>query len=292
MQALRTVLIGVGSIAFAQAIAVAARDQQPPSLPDTTFAPAPGSARLLSAGYNELAADLLMFRLVGYFGGGDYTPEGVASLVEAIIALDPHFHKIYEWGALATMMGARRQPDPTPIILRAIRVLEQGAEIYHDDYRLPLLAGQAYVVDLRTTDPAQRRAWDLRGAELLEAAVRKPKAPAETALLASTLRTKLGQHQRAQDNLRELFLITDDLKARKEILDKLAQLEGSDSMELASELLEQRRLFETRLRHDRPYMPASLYVLIGETPKPGFDPVDLATGGRDLITTQLLEPAP
>ena len=105
-----------------------------------------------------------------------------------------------------------------------------------------------------------------------------------------TLRTKLGQQERARKELRELILITDDEKARRELIEKLAELEGTDSAEVASEIFEARKRFEAEWLADRPYMPASLYILIGPTPKPGFDPADLATGGRELVGTDLVAP--
>src|SRR5262249_46663638 len=139
------------------------------------------------------------------------------------------------------------------------------------------------LIDLQTGDPGQRRAWDERGAQLLEAAIRKPDAPADAATTAAVLRTRLGQHQRALDGLRELLLITSDASARRRILDKLAELSHADADELAAELLEARRRFEAAWRRDRPAVPASMYLLIGPRPAPGFDLRDFATGGRDPV---------
>ncbi len=39
---------------------------------------------------------------------------------------------------------------------------------------------------------------------------------------------------------------------------------------------------------DRPAVPATMYLLIGPRPAPGFDLRELATGGRDLVGAQLL----
>ena len=39
--------------------------------------------------------------MTGYFGGADSTSKGVAALVEAIVALDPRYHRPYEYGARA-----------------------------------------------------------------------------------------------------------------------------------------------------------------------------------------------
>jgi hypothetical protein len=289
MRSVVIALCAVLSIGIAQGARHLARDPAAADLAEP-YAPSPQTAPILSLGYREVAADLLFFRLVGYFGSGNYTSEGVIALVEAISTLDSHYKKIYEWGALAMMMSAHKTKDPRDVYLRTVALLEKGARIYPSDYRMPQLAGEVYMLELQTTDPQERRLWDEKGAQLLESAVRKPGAPASAAFSATHLRTKLGQHQRAIDNLRELLLITDDDRARAEILHKLEELQGTDSAVIANEVLELRQRFLGAWRRDRPYIPAALYILIGPPSKPGFDLTDLAAGGRDMIDTSAPEP--
>ena len=266
---------------------MAAEHEAPRVLADEPYAPAPDSAPLVTVGYRELAADLLFLRLKGYFGGSESTANGIASLVEAIIALDPRFHRIYEWGGRAITLASRGVDNAA--YQRALAVLEAGAQQFPDDWRLPYLAGEIYTQDLTTKDPAQRRAWDERGTLLTESAIRKPNAPAEAATWAATMRTRLGQHQRAVDGLREMLLVTDDSAARARLLAKLADLERDTAAELASELHEARHRFETAWLADRPSVPSSMYILIGRPLSPAFDLRDLAAGGRDLLGTQPIE---
>jgi hypothetical protein len=265
----------------------AAERQAPRVLADEPYAPAPDTAPLVTLGYRELFADLLFLRLKGYFGGTQNTANGVAALVEAIIALDPQYPRIYEWGARAITLASRGVDNAA--YLRAIAVLDAGARRFPQDWRLPYLAGEIYTQDLQTTDPAQRRAWDERGTLLTESAIRKPNAPASAATWAATMRTRLGQHQRAIDGLREMLLVTSDDQARARLLEKLAALADSGASELAAELLEARRTFEAAWLATRPAVPASMYVLIGPPLDPRFDLADLATGGRDLVGTQPIE---
>src|SRR5262249_6606709 len=211
---------------------------------------APATAPLVTLGYRELAADLFFLRLKGYFGGRENTANGVAALVEAIIALDPQYHRIYEWGARAITLAGRGVDNEAH--LRAIAVLDAGAQEFPDDWKLPYLAGEIYTQDLQTKGPAQRRAWDERGTLLTESAIRKPNAPAEAATWAAMMRTRLGQHQRAVDGLREMLLVTNDDTARARLLTKLAELERSSASELASELLDERRAFEKTWLAPRP----------------------------------------
>jgi len=256
-------------------------------LSDEPYAPAPDTAPLVALGYRELAADLLFLRLKGYFGGSESTANGIASLVEAIVALDPQYHRIYEWGARAITLAGRGVDNDA--YRRAIALLEAGAQEFPDDWKLPYLEGEIYTQDLQTKDPAERRAWDERGTLLTESAIRKPNAPAEAATWAATMRTRLGQHQRAVDGLREMLLVTDDDAARARLLTKLADLESSSASELASELLDARKMFQSAWMAARPTIPASMYVLIGAPLSVRFDLGTLATGGRDLVGTQAIE---
>ena len=177
--------------------------------------------------------------------------------------------------------------------LRALAVLEKGITIFPDDWKLPYLAGQIYTQDLVTTDPKQQRAWDERGTLLTESAIRKPGAPLEAATWVAFMRTKLGQRERAITDLRELLLVTRDESSRKEMIDKLAKLADSDSTEIAAEVYEQRKMFDAGWQRDRPTIPPTMYLLLGPRVQPGFDMTNLATGGRDLVTTappEKLEP--
>jgi tetratricopeptide (TPR) repeat protein len=283
-------LAAFATLAGAQTAKYFAGEEQPAEIVEP-FAPSPDAAPLMSLGYRELAADLLFFRLVGYVGGRDYTGDGVASLVEAVHAMDPHHKKIYEWGALAMMMSARKdQKTDNAIFLRAIKLLDDAQREFPTEYKYAELAGQCYLVDLHTTDPAQRRAWDEAGAAHLNRAIRMPGAPSNLATMVAHIYTKLGKQERAKQELREMLLITDDTDARASLLAKLAELENADSADVAAEVFEERNKFDRQWHRDRPYVPASLYILIGPRPAPGFDLGDLATGGRDLVGDDFVKP--
>lgn len=282
-----TAAIVVVALGGARLAREAAGAEAPRVLADEPYAPAPETAPLVTVGYRELVADLLFLRLVGYFGGSESTANGVASLIEAIVALDPQFHRVYEWGANAITLASRGLD--TAAYLRALAVLEAGARRFPDDWKLPYLAGEIYTQDLRTTDPAQRRAWDERGTLLTESAIRKPNAPIEAATWAATMRTRLGQHQRAVDGLREMLLTTTNETARAHLLAKLAELEHDAAGELAAEVQEARHRFESAWYATRPAVPASMYLLLGAPLSPRFDLAELATGGRDLVGTQDIE---
>src|SRR5205823_865178 len=132
-------------------------------------APAPDSAPMVFLGFREAAADLLWIRLLGYWGG-EATADGIAGLVDAIVALDPQYHRIYVTGSHAMTIADHGVTQDT--FEHALKVLERGHQEFPDDYKILELIAQIYTGDLKTTDPAQRRAWDEKGLLAMEAALR------------------------------------------------------------------------------------------------------------------------
>ncbi len=274
-------VLAVVAFAGARFARESAAAMRPVEVVEEPYAPSPSAAPFVAIGYRELAADVLWVRFLGYFGGPHSTVDGLAGLVDAMIALDPQYHRAYEHGARALTMADEGVTQET--YKHSLAILERGMTEFPDDWRLPNLAGEIYTQDLKTDDPAQRRAWDEQGTRLIESAIRKPGAPPEAATWAAHMRSKLGQKQRAIDGLREMILLTGDVEARKRMIDKLAALEAADSEELASELSEEQHKFIDAWKRDRPAVPASIYILLGPHLTLAFDPTDLATGGRDLV---------
>lgn len=274
----------------ARTLRLHANDKRAPTkVAEPPYAPSAMAAPFVSLGYHELGADVMSLRLMGYFAGdGDEAPV-TANLAEAVVALDPHYQRAYEFGARAITLAEFGHSNAT--YLRAIAILEAGAREFKDNYRLPLLASQIYLQDLVTEDAALRRTWDEKGLLLAEASVRKPGAPAGTAETIASLRTKLGQKERAVRELREMLLITTDESARLGLLRRLATLEAADAEAIAAELHESRRAFERRWERERKGIPPGLYVLTGPRLPKTFDLAELAAGG-ELIDTSRPTPLP
>ena len=282
--------LAIAAVGFASARAARtlAKNQRPAEISEAPFAPARTSARFISLGYHEVAADVFFVRLRGYFGGYQNDADGIASLCEAIVELDSQRYYAYEFCARA-MTLAKSGVDQS-IYLRAIALLERGIREFPSDWKLPHLAGQIYTQDLVTNDPKQRRDWDERGTLLVESAIRKPGAPAELGPWAALMRTKFGQTERAAQGLRELLLVTSDTAARKALIAKLAELENKNADAIAAELLETRRRFDVEWKRERPMLPATWFILLGARPRLDFDMTSLATGGRDLVIIESVEP--
>jgi hypothetical protein len=97
------------------------------------------------------------------------------------------------------------------------------------------------------------------------------------------MRTKLGQHNRAISGLRELLLVSPPGPTRARLIKALADLEQKDANSVAAEVMVERSRFERQWKRERPSLSPTFYILVGPHPQPGFDMVDLATGGQDLL---------
>jgi hypothetical protein len=251
--------------------AVAARAEWPKSA-DTVFVPPDEVVGF--APYPELLSDLLWCRLLVYYGsnwGGDGDLSQVEDLIDGIIALTPKFRPVYEWSAYAVTYrtGTATQEE----FLSSIRYLERAMREFPDEYKYPWIAGARYYFDLWSPDPEIKRRYRERGAELLEQAMTKPNAPQDLATTAANMRSKLGQHQRALDNLRQMVLSTNDAAARNTMLRRVRIA----NPQLADELDHAARELQERWIDGAPMVPVDFFILLGDKPSPVIDLRQLAT---------------
>ena len=94
---------------------------------------------------------------------------------------------------------------------------------------------------------------------------------------------------RQKSDLEELRRVLKTLDSTAQIIAKIAKLADENADEIAAELIRARQKFEGEWMAARPAVPVSMYPLLGPRPEPGFDLVDLATGGRDLIGSEGFE---
>jgi hypothetical protein len=252
-----------------------------PAIEENTVLPPTGAAPILSLGYRELAADLMWSRLLVYYGSsriGDSDFRYLEQFIDTVLALDPHFQRVYRWAAYSVThrKGYATQEE----LALSVRYLERAMAQFPDDYEYFWLAGLRYWLDLQPQDEALRRRYRERGAELIEQAMRKPNAPPGLATLAASLRSELGQLERALADLQEMILTTDNLEAREKMVERFALM--SDDRELADELAAARERFDAAWKAEMPYAPPTLYVIMGDEPSPVIDFEELANE-RDLF---------
>jgi len=246
------------------------------------------AARFVSLGYNELSADIIWSRMLVYYGSG-FLGDGdfryLSKFVRNIMVLDPQFKKLYQWASYAITVNEKHQVSTEAQDIRdSIEILEQAMVQFPDEYEFFWLAGVRYFLDLKSEDPKQRRADKEHGAELMEVAMRKPDAPKDLATRAAAFRSLLGQNERAEANLMQMIMTTDDKRAQESMLLNFQAIAGD---ELAEELKRATELFTSLRLQGSQQIPADLFVILnGPAQSPVIDFDQLATE-RDLFGSKL-----
>lgn len=123
------------------------------------YIPSGDALKAISAGFDDVTADLLWFRVIQYYGGfrqGDHGIEFFENLVDVVLELDPNFEDAYRFAAqvLAEDMG---RPSA------GIALLERGMERRPSSWWLPFEAG--FIEYTVNVDEAAAAAWFQRAAE-------------------------------------------------------------------------------------------------------------------------------
>jgi hypothetical protein len=222
----------------------------------------------------ELLGDVVWARMLVYYGS-NWAGEGDLSqlepLIDTVMAVSPQFKPVYEFAAYATTYkgGTATQAE----FQTSIRYLERAMKTYPNDYRYFWIAGLRYYYDLWSPDPAVKKRYREHGADLIEQAMRKPDAPPDLATTAASMRSKLGQHQRAIDSLRQMVMITDNDDAREKMLERLRV----ESPDLAEEVERAAADLEDEWMVNMPAVPIDFYILLGPRPTGTIDFRQLAT---------------
>ena len=271
-------MLWLGTQALGSA-ALARRDSWPGVAARVTL-PSPETAGLFWLGYREMGASLTWCRALVYYGGAqadeaDY--RYLAQFIDNVIALDPWFKPIYRWAAYAVTFQ-ERAPTQKEFLL-SVRYLEQGMARYPDEYELFWLAGLRYWLDIGDKDPAIEERYREKGANYIEQAMQKPDAPEDLATLAAYFRSKLGQKQRAIDDLEQRIMMTTNEQAKERMLRHLHALTDET---VAQQARESAAAFHHLWKANHPTLPASLYLQLGPRPSKVIDFDALATE-RDLF---------
>jgi len=261
----------------ARSLGAAADDERTASWPKTAttvMVPPTEVARFASLGYRELLADITWARTLVYFGS-NWAGEGDLSqleqLLDVIVALDPRFKPMYEWAAYAVVFkhGTATQAE----YRSSLHYLERAMKEFPDDYTYFWIAGSRYYWDLDAPDEKTRHEYRERGAALIEEAMRKPNAPPDLATTAANMRSRLGQHQRAIESLRQMVMITDNDEAREKMLERLRV----ESPDLADEVERAADDLTLEWQRNMPSVPLDFYILLGPRPPAVIDFRQLAT---------------
>lgn len=242
--------------------------------------PPASTARFVSLGYNELAADVAWASTLVYYGSSRINKSDfryLSQFLDTIIALDPKFYRVYEWAGYAvTFRGSRATQDEFKL---SLKYLERGIQEFPDRYVHYWQAALRYWLDLEPRDEAEKLRNRNHAAYLIERAIHCRDAPPRLATLAANMRTRLGQHERAQRTLRQMILTTKDEKARARMKNLFRDLVPENK---SAEIEKAQADFQRAWQANLPYVPPDLFVIIGERPDPSIDFEKLATP-RDLF---------
>ncbi len=281
MRTILGMLAALGSLVAAQVVirpsALAERERWPSSEDQELMVLRPAAPVL----GREVTADILWAKTLVYYASaslGEYDFRYLEPYLDAVLAADPHFKRVYRWAAYAVTAKRGRPTDAD--YFASLKYLDQAMKLYPDDYEYPWIAGTRYFLDLHPQDEKTRRQYREKGAELMEEAMRKPGAPTIYASLAAAFRTKLGQKEHALRNLQEMILTTKDEKARFALIRRLR--EGYLAPDLADELDRVTHRLDHDWKANMPYAPPALYFIMGNRPSKVIDFDQLATE-RDLF---------
>jgi hypothetical protein len=270
---------GLAASHFAHGSARARRNQTS-EVDAHLFVPGPEAARILALGHTELAADLLWTRTLIYYGDGLYHETGIPDaekLVLLVNRLDPQFRRAYIWGAHA--MPFRRKFATEDEYRASVDVLRRGVAIFPDDWELNWLLGLRLALDLKSGSAEEVRRRKEEGAGYIERAMRLPGAPPDLPILAASVRTGLGQKERALRELREMILNTEDEKARLQLKERYARMVSDVA---SHELVTAAEAFDRGWKADLPYVPRTLYIQIGPKSPPSLDISPLGADGTSF----------
>jgi len=247
---------------------------------DIYYLPTADSLPYFSLGYREALANLIWIRGLIYFGEELQNRGDVSHIfryAQAVLTLDQHFTRVYRWVASTSLYrpGEIQVDD----IEQALTFLERGVELNPNDAELlwDLGATLSYELAPRVEDDLERKEeLKRRGSVYLLRAARLGAGPPWVALSNASQLMRLGQNEQAIRHLEEMYGVVRDDEVRQQIAQRIGMLrsEGhAEALRLAHESFEARRL------RDYPYLPPTLFLILGSPP-------DAATGAEEASSEE------
>ncbi|MEM7137317.1 MAG: hypothetical protein AAF500_12095 [Myxococcota bacterium] len=241
---------------------------------DIYYLPPPAWLQVMSLGHRRALADMIWLRALVYFGD-EFANRGAVRHVfnygDAMLTLDPDFERVYRWIGVAGVYTP--EGSPVEFLERAVQVLRDGTDRFPDNGKLAWDAGATIAYELLPRLPKDypaREALQLEANEHMMAAARLGEGPEWLVLNNATLLSKLGQSEREQRHLEEMYTLVRDPDVKLQIERRLSRLRDEAYTEAFKNA---NREFEERRQADFPYMPSGLYFFVA-------DPVE-SGGGLD-----------
>ncbi len=228
---------------------------------EVVYVPDRRQLRLMTLGYDQTAADIVWIRTLEYFAShfkGDRKYPWLEHFLDQIISLDPDFSKVYHWAGANVLYGRRFTNEN---VLRSNRFYELALKNSPDDFEAAYRLGLNFYVELRSDDVEQTKRWREKGLYYLERAANTPGAPGRTRKLVAAISNKLGKRQLALQYLVDLYVQTTDTQKKEDIKARIDHLKKEMGR---SGIAEQAMAYENSRSQTFPYVPSSMYALLGE----------------------------
>lgn len=181
---------------------------------DVAYLPTTNALRFMSAGYDDVTADVLWLRTVTYYGEwrqGDHGIDFFRELSNRVVELDPHFVEAYRFGALVLADDLDSFDD-------AIALLRKGMVAMPDTWWLPFEAGfLEYTV----------RMDDERAASWFRVAAEKPDAPDFARSFAAFVSSRAGDLEVSLELWKFVAQTTQNPETRRKAESYIEQLQAA-----------------------------------------------------------------
>ncbi len=207
------ILAAVASLAAVQVFLQVSFERRYPRqrIESLRYLPKGKHLKVMSLGFQNLLADALWVKAIGYFGGHNLTDKEypwLYHILEQITTLDPPFKYPYLFGGIVLAVEDGSPRD-------SIKLLRKGMVQYPDEWRFPFYIGFNYFYYLKDPDQA---------AEHVKIAASTPGHPQYLPRLAASLMTKAGRQQSAIEFLEKVAEDTREESVRRGLYKKIEAL--------------------------------------------------------------------
>lgn len=181
---------------------------------DVAYLPTTNALRFMSAGYDDVTADILWLRTITYYGEWRQGDHGIAffrELSRRVVELDPHFVEAYRFGALVMADDLGSFDD-------GIALLRKGMQAMPDTWWLPFEAGfLEYTV----------RMDNEKAAEWFRIAAEKPDAPDRARNFAAFVTSRTGDLKVSLELWKFVANTTENPEIKRKAEEYIAELQAA-----------------------------------------------------------------
>jgi hypothetical protein len=233
-----------------------------PSSVDSFYLPSPKTLNLISLGNQRMLADILWIKTLMYFGQemmGNSRQIWLTSYLDALLYLDPHFEKAYEWAGAATIYSGRIIDSSS--ILSSVKYYEMGLKQFPNNWKMAASLGFNYAYELKPKDEKLASSYRKKAIKLFLKAAKSPQAPSYIKSFALNQMDKEGFRIMAIKYLKDAYATARDDSEKKILEKKMKKLLGSKDAALWKKW---RKQYEEGYEQDLPYGSFELFILLGK----------------------------